>query len=316
MKISVVITVLNEEKTIASLIEALESQTRKAYEVVFVDGGSEDKTIEVINHFQKKYPGIKLLIQKSSRAKGRNIGIEVAQGEIIAVTDAGCFPKKDWLENITKPFGNSRIDMVAGFYKMVAKSDFQKAETIFLGTLPSKFNLGFLPSSRSVAFRKSLWEKVGGYPEKLTGAAEDTVFNYKVIKSGAKISRTKGAVVEWEVPSTLESYFGKTFNYAKGDALSRIFFYPGKGLLSHNLKAIFVIFRYLVGLVLFSIGLTNINILVLLFFGLTVYFFWSYRKVYIEYPNINVAKWGIILQITSDVAVAGGFTNGIFKRNN
>ncbi len=191
MKVSVVITLFNEEKSVAKLLDSLRFQTKRFDEIIIVDGGSRDKTVEIIRHFQKKDKRIRLLIEKCSRAKGRNIGIDIARNEIIAITDAGCIAHKKWLERITKPLINKEVGVVAGFYKMIGKTAFQRALSTYLGVLPSQFDANYLPSTRSIAFKKELWLKVGGFPEKLTGTAEDTVFNYKIVQSGANIARVK-----------------------------------------------------------------------------------------------------------------------------
>lgn len=120
MNISVCITTLNEEGTITKLLEGLFAGTKRPDEVVIVDAGSTDRTIEIIRHFQKKDNRIKLLVEKGvSRARGRNIAVELSKGDVIAMTDAGCIPTKYWLERIISPFP-SGVDVVAGFYKMKA----------------------------------------------------------------------------------------------------------------------------------------------------------------------------------------------------
>lgn len=166
MKISICLTIYNEELSIGTLLKSLLGQTKKANEIVIIDGGSKDKTVEIIRHFQKKDKTIKLLVQKCSRAEGRNIGVEIAQNEIIAITDGDCVAQKDWLVKITEPFVNKEVDISAGFYKMVAKNPMQKALSVFLGVTPSKFSIRFLPSTRSMAFCKEAWERIGGFPEK------------------------------------------------------------------------------------------------------------------------------------------------------
>jgi glycosyltransferase involved in cell wall biosynthesis len=313
MNISICIITLNEESVIATLLDSLLNQSKKANEIIIVDGGSTDKTIEIIRHYQKKHGGIKLLVEKSTRAEGRNIGIEIAKGDIIATTDAGCVADKNWLKNLTAPFATGRVDVSAGFYRMTGETSINKAMSVYLGVRPRKFNNNFLPSSRSLAFTKKIWEELGGFPENIEGTVEDTMFNEKLIKVGAKISRVKDAIVEWGMPSTIKEYAHKIYGYARGDAITKIWIFPGKGLASHNIKSLFILLRYLLGFSLLIFSFKFPFLLPYLIICLFAYFFWAYRKVYIEFGDYRTALWGPILQVTSDIAVIGGFTSGILS---
>lgn len=302
--ISIVITVLNEGKTINSLIDSILNEKSKVLEMLFVDGGSKDETVEIIKFYQQNHPKIGLLKKLGSRSDGRNFGVEKASGDVIVMTDAGCVVSKNWVEKITSPLKDTDADVVAGFYKMVGKTHFQKAESIFLGTLPQNFDINFLPSTRSIAFKKSIWEKVGGFPEELKGAAEDTVFNYKLIKAGAKIARVKSASVEWRMPDTMGEFFNKIKGYAKGDVQSGIWFFPGKGLKSHNIKVLSIYVRYLLGLILVFLGYQKQIYWYGLIVFLVLYLFRSYKKA---------GVWGILLQFVADFAAMIGFAEGLLN---
>lgn len=315
MKISVCVTTLNEEETIASLLDSLFSQSAKPEEIIIVDAGSKDKTVEIISHYQKKFGLIKLLKEKCSRAKGRNMAVDIAKNEIIAMTDAGCVPNKDWLASLTLPFSTDRVGVAAGFYTMKGETPISQAMSIFLGTSDKNFDVSFLPSTRSIAFRKSVWAEVGGFPESIPGAAEDTVFNYKLLKNGVKISRVKNAIVEWGMPGDIKEFFWKIFNYAKGDAKSKIWIFPGKTLTSHNIKALSILLRYLFAIVFFVYCLTvGTSLLLLWFLGVLIYIFWAFRKVFAEKGKVEVAIWGPVLQMVSDAGVISGFISGIIIR--
>jgi glycosyltransferase involved in cell wall biosynthesis len=314
MKISLIVTTFNEEATIAKLLESFFTQTKKPDEIIIIDGESNDGTVQIIRHFQKKNKKIKLLVEKCSRAKGRNLGVEISKNDIIVMTDAGCVADKNWLKRITEPFENEKVDMVAGFYKMKGNTSVQKALSFFLGTLPSKFDINFLPSTRSIAFRRKLWLEVGGFPENLKDTAEDTVFNLKVIKSKAAIARVKNAWVEWGMPETLGEAFKKMFLYAKGDAKSKIWWHPIKKYSSHNIKILSVFARYMAGLVGLVYAFKNPLFWPFLILILFLYIFWAFRKVFIEFGDKKVALWGIILQFTSDFAGMSGFLSGIADR--
>jgi glycosyltransferase involved in cell wall biosynthesis len=311
MKISVCLTVYNEERFVARTIETLLQQTHRPDEIVIVDGGSVDGTLDVLKHYQKKDKRIKLLSCNCSRSKGRNLSVDLARNEIIAMTDAGCMPNRDWLANITSPFETTKVDMVAGFYVMTGRTSFQKAASIFLGTTPRNFDINFLPSTRSVAFKKNLWEEVGGFPEALTDTAEDTVFNEKVIAMGAKIARVKNAVVEWGMPDELNEVLAKMYHYAKGDAKSGIWFSRAKGITSHNILIVSHFARYILFLGLIAcavVGLVSPTWPILIFL---IYVFWSFRKVFVETGNVISGLYGIVIQFTSDFAVMAGFLAGI-----
>lgn len=314
MKISICLTVFNEESSISILLDSLVNQTKKADEIVVVDGGSTDKTIEIIRHYQKKYKYIKLITEECTRARGRNLSVEVSENNIIAITDGGCVADRDWLQNITKPFEMGHVDIVAGFYRMVGKNNLQKAESVFLGVTPRKFDHNFLPSTRSMAFTKSAWEAVGGFPEGKNNSAEDTDFNYKAVKLGMKYSRVKNATVEWGMPETLKDFFEKIKAYAKWDIRYAIWWHPTQQLMSHNIKSLSKFLRYILALVLLVLSLNDKRMPPLLIVYILIYLVWAYRKVFLEFREWRVAIWGPIVQVVSDVAVMEGFISGIIVK--
>lgn len=315
MKISVCITVFNEEGTIANLLDSLLSQSRKSDEIVIVDGGSQDRTLEIIKHYQKKDSRIRFLREKGSIAHGRNISIEIARNEIVALTDAGCIAKKDWLEKITEPFENEEVAFVAGFYEMTGNTALQRAAAVFHGIPQARFDpKHFVPSARSMAFRKKVWEEVGGFREKLERAGEDTLFNYEAIKKGFRPVRVKEAIVYWEVPRTLKESILKFFFYAKGDAQAGIWWNPSQQLASHNIKITFIFLRYLIGfaLLVLSFWYSRLPYLLVGIFG--VYLFWSIWKWRDVVKDWRARIWLPLIQVSSDFAVMSGFLTGIFGK--
>lgn len=300
MKVSVCITTLNEVQSIKKLLKSIFLQTKKPSQVVIVDGGSTDGTINVLRSYKNRIE----LIESggSSISNGRNISIKRAKFDIVAITDAGCVADRNWLKRITEPFEDETVDVVAGFYNMITKSDFQKSLSVFLGTRPDKFDNNFLPSARSIAFRKSIWEKVGGFNEKLSNAAEDTEFNYKLALQQAQIVRVKSAIVEWGIPTNIFNAYRKFFIYSRGDAETKIFWNPVQKFKSHNIKVLLIFPRYILLLALFGLSLGN-NFYFPIFLAFSIaYLFWAYKKA---------GFWGIVIQVISDIAVMSGFISGI-----
>jgi glycosyltransferase involved in cell wall biosynthesis len=103
LKISLVVPIFNEEDSLEKLVESINRQTFQPDEVILVDGGSTDKTVEVFERFCPPDSIYKLV--KTGRAtpgKGRNIGVENARNQWIAFTDAGITLDKDWLAELVK----------------------------------------------------------------------------------------------------------------------------------------------------------------------------------------------------------------------
>lgn len=312
MRVSVCVTTFNEEGTIKALIDSLLRQTIKPAEIILVDGGSKDKTVEIVRKYQKISPGIRLFVRRASRVKGRNIAVAKARANVIAMTDAGCVAEATWLEKITAPLTDRQTDIVAGFYEMRTNSTFQKAASVFLGVRPEKFTKNFLPSARSMAFRKRLWKRVGGFPEKLHDTAEDTMFNYKCVKVCARFARVKSAVVEWGVPATLGEVLHKMYHYAKGDAKTKIWWHPAKGLASHNIKVVSIFGRYGLGIISLYLIVNNYLSPIWLIFAILLYSYWAYGKVVLQTGSWKAGVWGLVLQYSSDFVVMAGLISGIF----
>jgi glycosyltransferase involved in cell wall biosynthesis len=315
MNISLCITTFNEEKSINRLIESLLNQTRLPDELIIVDGGSTDKTLEAISSFQFPFSSKIIKLKNCKRAKGRNIGIRAAKNEIIAITDAGCVAHKDWLEKITEPFKNESVDISAGYYKMVGKTPMQKAMAVFLGVTPKKFGKNFLPSTRSMAFRKSAWKKVGGFPEGRENSAEDTDFNYLAVRLSLKYARVKTAIVEWGMPNSIQEFRFKIYEYAKWDARYGTWWNPVQRFASHNIKASLILLRYIIATIFFLYCLfVSPPLFAYWIICLFAYLYWSFRKVKNAYKDNKVAVYGPVLQIASDLAVICGFVSGIINR--
>jgi glycosyltransferase involved in cell wall biosynthesis len=189
--VSVASTVLNESDDIDSLVESLMRQTLAPAEVIIVDGGSTDGTWERLEAARTKYPILVPIRDESCSlqrspgpiARGRNVAIAAASSDIVATADAGCTYHPDWLVNLTAPIfsGESEYSVGGSYIDPRTSTIWDIASAPFFGV---KLNADATTKSctaRSMAFRKELWQSVGGFPENVF-LGEDTIFDSKVRK--------------------------------------------------------------------------------------------------------------------------------------
>src|SRR6186713_607488 len=123
--ISLIATVLNEGDNIHHLMNGLLAQTLPADEIIIVDGGSRDNTLEILHSYEIKLP-LKIIVREGCNiSQGRNAAIEAAKGDILAITDAGVRLSDTWLEKITQPLREDESRTVsAGFFQADPQNSF------------------------------------------------------------------------------------------------------------------------------------------------------------------------------------------------
>ncbi|MCL0078844.1 glycosyltransferase [Dehalococcoidia bacterium] len=310
MKVSLISTLKNEGSSIKEFVDSLLSQSRPPDEIVIVDGGSTDKTTEIINSYINKGAPIKLIIKKGTNiAKGANIAIKSAKHDLIASTHAGCRLDKDWLKNLMKPLvEDPSIDVVSGWYEPDVQTDFE--DCVAQLTCPKLERVlsnadKFLPSSRSVAYKKEVWEKVGGYPEWLSWAAEDTLFALSLRKAGYKFTFMKDAVVYWRMRPNLRGFFKQYYLYARGGGEA------GAAFQRYHITYLL----YLLGLALLLCGWFFLPLLWFLLIACVVtYLLRPSIRVYKSIKKLKVFAITPILVLARDFATIYGSLVGTVRR--
>lgn len=306
MRTSLIITVYNEEKTIALLLKSVLQQTESPGEVIIVDALSKDMTIVQVeafrSEFAKKRIQLTVIRKKGNRSVGRNVAISNAKAEIILCTDAGCILEKNWVKNIVAPFQNSDVDVVAGYYKGKGTSAFQQSLIPYVLIMEDRVDeKSFLPSSRSMAIRKRLWKKIGGFSEQYSHN-EDYVFARGMRRVNAKIIFQKKAMVYWLPRTDLVSAFIMFFRFALGDAEAKLF----------RPKVLLIFIRYLCGAIL-AYYLIETHRTGYIFIIVLIYFLWAIEKSYKYVRRRGAILYLPVLQIISDLAVILGTIFGVVK---
>jgi len=178
--ISIIIPIFNGEKTIRRAIRSVISQTYFINsELILIDDGSNDKSINVIQTFMKKYPNISLIRNKHNLgiAKTQNIGLKRARGKYVARLDQD----DKWINNkkLEKQAfmleKNPKLGLIGTWTKVINHNgpDFTLTPPTSDRQIRNKILFADMFAAPSVIFRKSLVDKIGYYREDLCFGTED-----------------------------------------------------------------------------------------------------------------------------------------------
>jgi glycosyltransferase involved in cell wall biosynthesis len=222
LRVSVVIPIKDEEESLPALLESLRAQTRPPDEIVIVDGGSTDRSPEILARAAAEDPRLVVVrVERAYPGTGRNIGVGRASHDVIAFTDAGIRPAEDWLAALLKPMEDDpSVEVVYGHYGPIVDSEFVAcAELVYLAPRKTRPE-GRLraPSIACAALTRRVFEAAGGFPD--FRAAEDRIFMEAVEKSGAKIAYAPAAKIFWRIPGDLTGTLRRFRTLARHDLIA------------------------------------------------------------------------------------------------
>lgn len=208
MRVSIIIPTYNEEDVILACLESLEKQKFDDFEIIVVDDGSGDKTLEVLSKFKIQNSKIKVFEQKHKGAgSARNLGAKNAKGQVLVFVDSDMTFDKDFVKDLTKPI-----------FKGLAKGTFSKNEFVSnwdnVWARCYNWNQNWEkkrrhpkkhPKTQKVfrAILKSEFDKAGGFD--LSGAyTDDWSLSDKL---GYEANLAQGAIFYHKNPSGLKEVF-------------------------------------------------------------------------------------------------------------
>ena len=312
--VAVIATVLNEGEAVRELMNTLLVQTRRPDELIFVDGGSTDQTVEVLQSYAGQLPLTVLVREGANISHGRNVAIQAAKSEIIAATDAGVRLAPEWLESLVEPYeiaGDDAPGVVCGFFLPDPRTPFEVA--MGATVLPQERDINpatFLPSSRSVAFLRQAWEK-WPYPEWLD-YCEDLVFDLGLRELGYKFVFRPRALARFRPRSSMKAFLKQYYRYARGD---------GKADLWRKRHLVRYITYLVAGpaLILLSI-LHSPWWLLPLAAGAVAYLWTPYRRLALEPSRLSFSDLLQVcvtvpaIRVVGDVAKMAGYPVGVYWR--
>ncbi|MFX1308732.1 MAG: glycosyltransferase [Promethearchaeota archaeon] len=206
--VSIVVPTKNRASLLPNLIYSLLNLNYPQYEIIIVDDCSTDKTKEIL----KKYPIKSIYLDKSiGSAEARNIGIQEAKNDIIALTDSDCFVSKNWLKDLVSYLDN--YDVIGGtvLFSDNAEKELNPFNLKNEIVITKESSLNFLNTSNMI-LKKDVWKLSGGF---LNYRIEDLEFSWRALKKGYKLKYVpKGLVIHYG-KRTLFQNIKKYIQYGK-----------------------------------------------------------------------------------------------------
>jgi glycosyltransferase involved in cell wall biosynthesis len=260
--VSVVVPMRNERGYIERCLHSLADQDypRNRYEVIVVDGNSTDGSKEAAEQFLGTVPGLRVLENAGrNTARGVNIGLAFARGDVIARIDAHAEVAIDFLVESVAALERSQADVVGGPIKTVGEGGAGEAVAVAVSSPFGVGNAVFRYSQREQwtdtvafpAYRRDVFDRMGPFAEIEGG--EDDEFHYRIRNAGLKILLTPAIRSTYFARRSYWSLAKQYFAYgqAKVVVLSR---HPRRTRLRQLVPAAFVVALVLSGILAFAGG--------------------------------------------------------------
>ncbi len=194
MGCSIVVRAYNEEKHLPRLLKGIRAQTVKDVEVIVVDSGSTDRTVEIAEAHGARI--VRIRPEEFTFGRSLNRGVRAARGEFVVIVSAHCYPVyPDWLEQLLKPFEDPQVAVSYGKQRGGATNQYSEHQ-FFREYFPdvSQPRQGHPYShNANAAIRRALWEQ-HPYNENLTGL-EDLAWSSWAFEQGYAIAYVAEAEV-------------------------------------------------------------------------------------------------------------------------
>jgi glycosyltransferase involved in cell wall biosynthesis len=322
-KVSVVLTVKNEERTIERAIESVLRVDYPNYEVIVVDGGSGDQTVAIAKNHNVRV----IQTKDSTPGQGRNEGIVNSSCPIVAFIDGDCYvQRKGWLRNCVDLLRQRNIGGVGGPVIPFSEASYMsKALMDVLSTfLANAGSAQFARygkrrevksiSSCNAVYRREVIERTGLFAEDLR-FCEDADLNYRIRRLGYRLIYSPEVVVEhdWKVRS-FTSLFYYIIRYGAGRAVA-VKKYPYLFSLLQAVPSFAFVFMSFLLLLSLVFGGVFLYAVLLLGFSYCIPVFISSLFVAYRSKDVKMLLVALMAYVLVHFGYAVGFILGLFSRH-
>jgi len=220
-KVSVVVASYNGAATLNVCLESLEQLNYPNYEVILVDDGSTDTTLQIA----ARHPTVRFFHHPANLglSTARNTGIAAATGEIVAFTDADCRVDEDWLYYLAGDLWNSDFAGIGG-HNFLPPDDSSVAAAVLVSpggpahVMLTDRQAEHIPGC-NMAFYKWALEEVGGFDPVFRKAGDDVDLCWRLQQRGYKIAFSPAGFVWHYRRSTPGAYLEQQRGYGEAEAL-------------------------------------------------------------------------------------------------
>jgi glycosyltransferase involved in cell wall biosynthesis len=246
-KYSVVIPVYNRPDEVRDLLESLDAQTRKDFEVVIIEDGSSVTCEHVVREYADRIAIRYFFRSNSGPGPARNFGFTQALGDYFVIFDSDCILPPGYFEAVEQGLAHDGLDAWGGPDK--GHKQFTVAQRAMAYTMSSVLTTGgirggkkrlgwFQPRSFNMGISREVWEATEGF--RFDRFAEDIEFSIRMKKAGFRTGLIPDAFVFHKRRATFSQFFRQVMNFGKGRALVGKA-HPGEVKLTHWFPAIFTL---------------------------------------------------------------------------
>ena len=219
-RVSVVVCAYNAERTMDACLASLEVLNYPDYEVVVVNDGSRDRTLEIA----ESYPYCRIISQPNKGLSvARNVGAEAASGEIVAYTDSDCVADPDWLTYLVAKMEAGGLTACGGPNFPPPEDSLVPAAVAVAPGGPTHVLLSDEVAEHiagcNMAFRRDTLLDLGGFDPVYRAAGDDVDICWRIQDAGYVIGFSPAAIVWHFRRNTVKAYFNQQRGYGKAEAL-------------------------------------------------------------------------------------------------
>ena len=223
---SVILCVRNGGRTIADQLEALATQDYTGdWELVVVDNGSTDDTVEIVERWRERIPRVRVVPaqERAGLAYARNVGASAAEGEVLAFCDADDVADPGWLAGLVA--GTRGADLVGGRLELERLNDplTRHWRAMSEDDTSSPSALGYLHYAigANFAVRRAIYERVGGCDEAFLTCGDDVDLSWRIQRQGGSLAFRPDAVMHYRLRADLRGFVRQRYLYGRIEGLLR-----------------------------------------------------------------------------------------------